>query len=73
MSRKTDKLRKAIEQQIGHTNFRVWYEPVHGPCFEMQGYAGGWYVEGEDVPFTPLGYSIAEAVENVPLFFRGEP
>ncbi len=67
---KTKQLTAAISERLGHTRFRVWYEPVRGPCFEMQGYAGGWFVEGDDIGITPLGHNSREAMENIKLFFK---
>ena len=69
MGRKADIIRKAIEEKLHEENVRVWYEPIHGPCMEMAGYAGGWYWSNEDESAfgEPLGYNLAEALAMVEL------
>ena len=64
---KGDILKKAIEEKLGETNVQTWYEPIHGPCFEMCGYEGGWYYSSDDTNKEPLGYNIKEALEMVEL------
>lgn len=70
MSTKKKLLLQAIKDHLHTTDVKVWYEPIHGPCFEMMGYAGGWYMEGEDVGLTPLGYNIKEVLDTVKLLGR---
>lgn len=68
--RKTRKIQKALKEKLGITA-EVWYEPINGPCIEMQGYCGGWYYNGvdqqgdhyEDV----LGYNVQEAMTMIQL------
>lgn len=68
--RKTKLIQQALREKLGITA-DVWYEPINGPCIEMQGYAGGWYYSGvdeagdhyEDV----LGYNVAEALTMIQL------
>lgn len=69
MSLKQRKLTATIAHHIGRTDFRVWYEPARGPL-EMEGYTGGWYVEGNGIPLTPLGLNIHQACEAVPLLLK---
>jgi hypothetical protein len=64
MSRNERLLRVALERR-GYTARDVHYEPIHGPCFEMAGCAGGWYVDGE-----PVGYNVEQALDFVNRFWR---
>lgn len=59
-------LKIALEKAIGRPVRRVWYVPIHGPCMEMQGYAGGWMYEEEDGFQDCIGgYSAEEAIEAI--------
>lgn len=64
---KAQKIKAALQEMLGEeeTVTRVWYEPINGPCMEMQGYAGGWYYETAEGRQDVLGYNIAEAMEMI--------
>lgn len=66
MSQISDVLKAALEKAKGIQVKRVWYEPLHGPCMEMQGYAGGWMYETTDGrEFTIGGFTAVEAIEAI--------
>jgi len=74
--RKTIQLEKYIKEKLG-IDAIVWYEPINGPCMEMQGYAGGWYYrDKEDLDESeyddpswgePIGYNIKEAMNFIDI------
>jgi hypothetical protein len=51
---------KARLEELGHTNVRVWWEPI-GPAFEMCGHSGGYFFESDQDGPDPIGLSFAEA------------
>lgn len=65
MSQIANILKRAMEKATGRKILRVWYEPINGPCMEMQGYAGGWMYQDETGENTLGGYSAEEAVESI--------
>lgn len=73
--RKAIKLQKYFKEKCG-LDVRCWYEPINGPCMEMQGYAGGWYyqeLDDEGSPFStgePIGYSFDDAITMIDLLSR---
>lgn len=67
------KLRAALEG-VGHTKIKIRWEPI-GPALEMCGHSGGYIFESEqtqalrEMPSViPLGLSLDEAMERVPLW-----
>lgn len=70
MGRKADLIRREIEKRLGETDVDVWYEPIHGPCMEKVGYAGGWFYSSDETSQTPLGYNVDEALEMIALLSR---
>ena len=64
---KAKKLWKLIETVLQEKVKDVWYEPIHGPCIEMSGYAGGWYYILENGREDCLGYNFEDAVEMINL------
>lgn len=67
---KAAKLKKLLETELGEKVVDVWYEPINGPCFEMQGYMGGWYYITEDGGEDCLGYNFDSAVEMIRLLAK---
>jgi len=63
-------LKKAIGMALERPILRVWYEPLHEPCIEMQGQAGGWMYEEENGHRDCLGISFDEAIEFIILEAR---
>lgn len=75
--RKTKLIEAAVREKLGVQNPRVWYEPINGPCMEMQGYAGGWYyLDADDIEDVaddfgePLGYTVDQALEMIEITAR---
>lgn len=67
MGIKAEKIKKAIEEKLGETNVKVWYVPIHGPCIEMQGYAGGWFWSSDEYGGDVLGRNFTIAMEMIDL------
>jgi hypothetical protein len=59
VSPKLKKLKATLEG-LGHTNVRVWWEPI-GPAFEMCGNSGGYFFESDQDGPDPIGLSFTEA------------
>lgn len=75
--RKSKRIEQYIRQKLGIASPRVWYEPINGPCMEMQGYAGGWYYRDADDEEDelddfgePLGYTVEQALEMIDITAR---
>ena len=63
---KAEILKNALEKALERPIRRVWYVPIHRPCMEMQGYAGGWmYKDDEGHEDCIGGYSFMEAIEAI--------
>ena len=67
--KKSKIIAKALREKLGLQNVDVWYEPINGPCMEMQGYDGGWYYSDLDEPGHEdvLGYTVDEALKMIDL------
>lgn len=66
MSQIANILKAALEQATGEEVHKVWYEPIKGPCMEMQGYAGGWMYEGLDGMEDVIGgYTAEDAIRAI--------
>lgn len=69
--RKSKAIANALKEKMGISNADVWYEPIHGPCFEMSGYMGGWYYKDLDTGhFNAIGYNFQDAMEFIDLSSR---
>jgi hypothetical protein len=64
-TRRTRHIEAAL-YRLGHTNVRVWWEPM-GPALEMCGHSGGFMFTSSEQTSgqVPLGHSLDEALDNV--------
>ncbi len=70
--RKAILLERYIKEKLDE-DVIAWYEPINGPCMEMQGYAGGWYCMPRHEKRgwgEPLGYNFQEAKDHIDLTAR---
>lgn len=60
MSRNEKKIRDALKAIGSKRRHKIHWEPIHGPCMEMCGYAGGWFIDD-----FPVGYSTEQVVKFI--------